>query len=101
MSYKWTDKKTSLCYKGRYFRDGDKIPSGILADDRIEQFIRAKKITTDNVKKSEVVTPAKPVTEDEISPVESERSIDKRGKKFFGKNEKVEPKTIEEDDELK
>lgn len=57
MSYKWTDK-TSLCYKSRYFRYGDKIPSGILADDRIKEFIRTGKIESDaTVSKTEIVAP--------------------------------------------
>ena len=70
MSYKWTDKKTSLCYKGRYFRDGDKIPSGILADERIKEFIRLGKIESDKpastVSKTETVAPAiKPAKSDD------------------------------------
>lgn len=78
MSYKWTDKKTSLCYKGRYFRDGDKIPSGILADDRIKEFIRVGKIESEKpsatVSKIETVAP----------PIKTAKSDDQRygGKKY-------------------
>jgi len=96
MTLIWSDEKTSLCHKGRYFKCGEKIPAGILTKERIDEFIRKGQIESDSKKEPAKIEPVKP-------EITEKKSGNKSGKKSLFKNndpepEENEPVKKEEDD---
>jgi hypothetical protein len=68
MALTWISQDERLHHAGRFFRDGDNIPAGILSDARLSQFIAEGKIKND----------AKPV---KIADPEITENVNKRGRK--------------------
>lgn len=86
MALIWNDKKTSLLRKGRYFRNGDPVPVGILTDERRDEFLRKGILIDDKKKITE-----KPAEKAEAQVIKNQDK--KSGKKSLFKNE--EPETEE------
>ena len=57
-AYIWKSESSVLHHNGRFYRNGDNIPAGILTDDRIAQLVKIGKIV-----KAGAIAPAEPISE--------------------------------------